>query len=110
MVLDIAKPVALLMAILSLYSVFHAAFLIPATSFQERIDHALIRLAFAVAICTLGALLFRESDPPRRARPKSLFAMLPMQLLCWATGAMLLLFAASWYLETYYIPYRDFRP
>ncbi len=111
MLLEIAKPVALLLCILSLYAVFHATFLVPNASellFSDaaqsaRMLHALLLFSLAAGICLASGLLFRESEPQPRPR---LVATLPIQLLAWSAGLMLLLFVASWYLETHIILYR----
>ena len=118
MLLDLAQPAAFLLSILSLASVFHAAFLLPASTLEERLDAGLLRLALAAAIAIVAALIFREADAEGDARfnadfrahfgagfdgstaHPSLFTTLPLQLFCWATSVMIVLFAVSWYIET----------
>ena len=124
MLLDIAKPASLLLCILSLFSAFNAAFLVTATAVADRIDASLIRLALAAAIAIVSGLLFREAErdyearfdaefnaffgtPTAPAPSPSLARTLPVQVFCWATAAMLILFAISWYLETYAVLYND---
>jgi hypothetical protein len=112
MLLEIAKPVALLFCLLSLYALFHTAFLMPGTfevlnpgpALQDRIIDSLTLFALATGICVVSGLIFRESTP--KPHP-SLSATLPLQLFYWATGIMLFLFIASWYLETHCIFYRS---
>lgn len=127
MVLELAQPIAFLLSILSLYSVFHAAFLTPA-SLDDRIHHALLRLAFAAAIAVVSAYIFREADlqadarfdaefaahfgrgfgsPSTQPPTPSLVTTLPLRLFCWTVAAMAVLFAVSWYVETYVVLYRD---
>jgi len=108
MFLEAAKPVALLLCILSLYAVFHTAFLIPATDFHDRIYDSLILLTLAAGICLPSGFLFRESTQSH-GHHERLATTLPIQLFCWASAAMLILFATSWYLETSCIFYRDIR-
>jgi hypothetical protein len=111
MLLEIAKPVALLLCLLSLFGVFHSAFMAPNASeliFSDsaqtaRIIHTLWLLVFATGICLAGGLIFRESAP--HPRP-SLKATLPVQILCWASSVMLVLYLAAWYLETHVVFYR----
>ncbi len=120
MLLDLAQPAALLLSIVSLYATFHAAFLAPAIPIEDRLQHALVRLAFAAAISLIAGLLFREAiidyearfdaefhtwfgGNPRPSNP-SLLATLPIRLFCWSTAAMAGLFAISWYIEIYVIP------
>jgi len=106
MLVEIARPVGLLLSILSLYAVFHTAFLVPATTPQERIEAALRLLLLAGSICAGSGLLFQEHT---RAGETPLMKTLPMQLFCWATALMVVMFGASWYLETYCIFYKDVR-
>jgi hypothetical protein len=112
MLLELAKPVALLLCILSLYALFHTAFLIPGTLdvlgpgpiLHDRIVNSLTLLALAAGICLVSGLIFRESTPEPHP---SLSATLPLQLFYWSIGIMTLLFLASWYLETNVIFYRS---
>jgi hypothetical protein len=106
MFLELAKPVALLLSILSLFASFRAAFLIPASELHTRIHDGVVFLLVAAAISILGGLLFREADIPYRGQT-SLAATLPVQLFCWATSIMLVLFGVSWFLETFYMADRN---
>jgi hypothetical protein len=112
MLLELAKPVALLLCLLSLCALFHTAFLaigsadlmLPNPALQDRVLDSLLLFALSAGICFVSALLFREAE----ATPHpSLSATLPLQLFYWATGIMLLLFVLSWYLETHCIFYRS---
>ncbi len=94
MLLEIAKPIALMLCILSLYAVFHAAFLVPASDLHQRISSSLQLLALAAGISLIGGMMFRESTT------SGLMSTLPMQLFCWAAGIMLVLFLVAWYLES----------
>jgi hypothetical protein len=104
MFLDIAKPIALLMCILSLLATFRAAFLIPASELNIRIHDAFALLLLSAGVSILGGLLFRESAAIER-NPVSLSGTLPIQIFCWASTVILILFAVSWYIETYFLPY-----
>jgi hypothetical protein len=104
MFLDIAKPFALLLCILSLYADFHVAFLIPASELRDRIHGGLVFLLIAAGISILSGLLFRESPTERGS---ALISTLPMRIFCWASTGMLVLFGVSWYIETYCIFYRN---
>ena len=104
MLLDLAKPLALLLSMLSLYRVFHAAFLTTATTTAERGQDALARLALAAGVAVVGGLVFGAATE----RPPFLHT-LPVRLFCWAAAGILVLFVASWYIETYVILYRDVR-
>jgi hypothetical protein len=109
MFVELAKPVTLVFCILSLYGVFHTAFLLPASDVEQRICESLGTLALAAGISFLSALIFRESPEGRDPRNTRLTATLPVQVFCWATSVMLVLFLVSWYLESHCIFYRDVR-
>jgi hypothetical protein len=109
MLLEIAKPVALLLCLLSLYAVFHTLFfsvedphllLQPHQAFVDRIVESLLLLTLSAGISLLGGLIFREAEP--QPHP-SLATTLPLQIFYWATGTMLVLFFLAWFLETHYI-------
>ena len=112
MLLDLAKFVALLLCLLSLYALFHTAFLIPGTldvlnpgpALHDRIMDTLVLFGLASGIAIVSGLIFRDSTPEPHP---SLSATLPLQLFYWSVGIMVLLFAASWYLETHVIFYRS---
>jgi hypothetical protein len=114
MLLEITKPVALLLCLLSLYALFHTAFLatgsldllVPGPALHDRIFDSLLLLGLSAGICIVSGLIFREATP--KPQPP-LSATLPLKVFYWATGTMLLLFVISWYLETYCIFYRDTR-
>jgi hypothetical protein len=109
MLLELAKPVALLLCLLSLYAVFHTLFfaledpqllLQPHQAIRDRIIDSLLLFALSAGISLLGGLIFREAEPLPRP---SLSATLPLQLFYWATGIMLLLFFLARFLESHYI-------
>ena len=109
MLLELAKPVALVLCLLSLYAVFHTLFLsiedphlilLPHKAFDDRIFDSLLLLALSAAISLLGGIIFREAEP---YPPPRLVATLPLLIFFWATGIMTTLFFAAWFLETHYI-------
>ena len=106
MLLEIAKPIALCLCILSLFAVFHTTFLTPADDLEQRIWHSVELLSMAAGICLASGFIFRASEPMGSA---SLASTLPIQLFCWAAGIIVVMFVASWYLETYVVFYRDVR-
>jgi hypothetical protein len=109
MLLELAKPVALLLCLLSLYAVFHTAFLIPANDLHETIMDSLELLAVAAGISLIAGLIFCESEPGARVDSARLATSLPIQVFCWASCTMVLFFVACWYLESHCIFYRDVR-
>lgn len=108
MFVEFAKPIALLLCLLSLCAVFHTAFLIPASDLHQRIWDSLELLSVAAGISLVGGLIFLESAPEPVANTR-LITTLPIQVFCWAAGIMLLLFLSSWYLESHCIFYHDVR-
>lgn len=142
MLLELAKPLSMMLSIFSLYGVFYAAFLMPASSMEQRIWLSLELLSLSAGICLITGLLFREPLPqapdqledelerewrtwrrhwsqregwpeeeaPSARIPEPLITTLPVRLFLWATFFMSALFILAWYLETYYLPYRNLRP
>jgi hypothetical protein len=103
---ELAKPVALLLCMISLCAVFYTAFLILASDLDQRIWDSLVLLSLSAGICFSGGMIFREAAQNGAAR---LLRTLPVQIFCWASFLLLTLFAASWYLETHCIFYKDVR-
>jgi hypothetical protein len=108
MLLELAKPVALLLCLLSLCALFHTAFLIPSDihlllqpnqALRDRVIDSLLLLAFFAGICIASGLLFQEATPSH----PSLSATLPLQIFFWAVVTMVPLFFLSWFLEAHYI-------
>jgi hypothetical protein len=109
MLLELAKPVALLLCLLSLLMVFHTVFFTledphlliqPHQALNDRILDSLLLLALSAGISLIGGLVFREAEPLPRP---SLSSTLPLQIFYWATGIMLLLYPLASFLETHYI-------
>jgi hypothetical protein len=111
MFLELAKPVTLLASILTLLAVFHAAFLTPEATLEERIYDSLALLALAAAISLLSGLAFQKQRQAVihlvRVRAMRLTETFPVQVFFWATGIMTALFVLAWYVETYILPYRN---
>jgi hypothetical protein len=109
MLLEIAQPVSFLLCLLSLWHVFYAAFLAPASDPAQRIVESLGPLALSAAISLISGMIFREVTLDTGVKPGSLASTLPVRLFFWSAGAILVLFLASWYLETHSVLYRDVR-
>jgi hypothetical protein len=106
MLLEIAKPIALVLCLVSLCAVFYAAFLAPVSDLEQRIWDSIILLSLAAGISLSGGMMFREST---RDGIEPVTRTLPMQVFCWAASMMVVLFIASWYTETHCIFYKDVR-
>jgi hypothetical protein len=107
--LELAKPVALLLSLLSLYAVFHTLFFSvedpyfffqPHQAFRDRIIDSVLLLTLSAGICLFGGFIFREAEPDPHP---SLAATLPVQIFYWASGIMIALFFLAWFVETHYI-------
>ena len=61
-------------------------------------------LALATGFSLVSGLIFREADEAAAVKHSSLAATLPVQTFLWSAGAMLVLFPAAWYYESYYAP------
>ena len=108
MIRELAKPVTLVLCILSLYALFATAFLIPENDLHEKILDSLGMLALAGGFALVSGVVFRDSEPGVSSQPR-LAATPPVQLFFWAAGVMTVLFAVSWYVERNCIFYRDVR-
>ena len=91
MIQELAKPVALLLCMISLCAVFYTAFLVPASDLEQRIWDSLVLLSLSAGICVSGGMIFRE---PARNGAEPLLRTLPVQVFCWASFLLLALFAA----------------
>ena len=99
---EMAKPVALVLCMAALCAVFNAAFLAPTNSGQTIWD-TLTLLSLAAGICVASGMLFREDASGRLMRT------LPMQIFVWTASVMMAMWVIAWYLETHDIFYRDVR-
>jgi len=103
--LQIAKFVALLLSILSLYALLGHAFFIPGSPWQDRLLGALSMLGLAASVCFASGILFEIPD--RRFDPEPtprLTQTLPVRLFFWTAGLGALLFAVSWFLAADFVP------
>jgi hypothetical protein len=102
MLLEVTKPVAVVLCMVSLCAVFDTAFLVQASDLQQRVWDSTILLSLAAGICLTSGMIFREET-------ETLTRTLPIQMFCWAVCLMMVLFVTSWYLETHCIFYKDVR-
>jgi hypothetical protein len=114
--LELARPVTLLCSMISLLAVFHTAFLGAETDYSQRIYDSLGVLLLAAGFALIGGLIFLEDGRgngerlrkvQRVRRELRITDTFPVQVFCWTTGIMAVLFVLSWYLETHCIFYRD---
>jgi hypothetical protein len=105
MFLELGKALSLLACILSLYWAMLSAFFIPGSHWQERLALFASRIALAGCICFCSALLFAIRTAAGAGEKPSAASTLPMRLYLWAASGMAILFAVSWFLEEYYLPW-----
>jgi hypothetical protein len=108
MLLEILRPLSFFLSLLSLYPVLMTAFFVPGTRWEERLEMALLRIAISACVCFSSGFLYslptHVPSPANPAAAETLLSTLPVRLFLWAMAGMALLFALSWWLETYYVP------
>jgi hypothetical protein len=104
MLLDLGKAVSLILSILSLYPVMLSAFFVPGTRWEDRLAMSLIKIALAACVCFASGFLFALRPRLSLRTFSQIFSTLPVRIFFWSMGAMVVLFAVSWYLEEYYVP------
>ncbi len=108
MLLELLRPLSFFLSMLSLYPVMLSAFFVPGTRWEERLSLALLRMVLAACLCFMSGLLYahpgyrRSREIEETAEP--LLSTLPVRLFFWAVCGMTVLFALSWWLDTYYVP------
>jgi len=104
LLVEMAKPVALMLCTAALCAVFYTAFLRPSHNFEQDLWDALTLLSLAAGVCVTSGMLFREGNDE-----SALLRTLPVQMFLWVVGVMTVMFASAWFLETHFILYRDVR-
>jgi hypothetical protein len=109
MLLDLGKSLSFIAGLLSLFPLLFSAFFVPGARWQDRLFLSLDKAAISACICIASGLLFYASrlqspNSPRLKLHDFVFSTPPVRLYFWTLGGMIVLFVASWYLETYYVP------
>jgi hypothetical protein len=104
MILELGKFISLLAGIVSLHAVFYTAFLAPVGGMRERVFQSLDMLVLACGVCLASGLIFRSWDRKAGIEKSSIAASLPMKIFWWFSSVVVVMFAASWFLQTYYLP------
>ena len=104
MSLEIAKPIALILCLISLCAVFHVVFLAADLDVEQKYWQALILLSLSAGISVSSGMIFRAEG---ESRLSDCLRTLPMQLFFWAVGTMIVMFLAARYLENNYVLFRD---
>jgi len=103
---EAAKPVALVLCMAALCTVFSAAFLDPTVDTNQTAWDLLALVGLAAGICAASGMLFCDGVD---GRPGAVMQTLPVQMFLWAAGVMVVMYLASGYLETHCVFYRDVR-
>jgi hypothetical protein len=104
MLLDLGKSLTFIASLLSLFPLLFSAFFVPGTHWQDRILFSLDKAAVSACLCFASGLLFVASSQPKSFSLPPVLATLPVRVFFSALIGMVFLFAASWFLETYYVP------
>jgi len=99
--LELARPAALLASMMSLLAMMHAAFFGSETDFHQRVYDSLAMLLLAAGFALFAGLLFeREGDGARGSDPvAAILRTFPVRIFFWASGLMLALFLLAWWIE-----------
>jgi hypothetical protein len=65
-------------------------------------------MTLACGVCVVSGLIFRWWDRKAGVATSSIAASLPMKIFWWFSGVVVVLFAGTWYLQTYYLPFNAF--
>jgi hypothetical protein len=101
MLLDLGRAISLILSYISLYALLDSAFFTPATRWEERLIASFSRIGLAACVCLASGMLFRYSAVPEVPLTRTL----PVRLFVWTLVGAALLFALSWYLDVYYVPW-----
>jgi cation transport ATPase len=104
--LETVKPMAFALCLLSLCAVFYTAFLAPASGLEQRLWDGTVLLTLAAGISLASGMIFREET---RDGMERVTQTLPVRVFCFGACILVILFIASWYLETYCIFFKDVR-
>jgi 2,3,4,5-tetrahydropyridine-2-carboxylate N-succinyltransferase len=104
MLLELGQAITFLASLLSLYPAMFSAFFVPGARWEEQLLQALDHVALSGCLCFLSGVLFAWPLSPAGQRRGSILSTLPVKLFFCALAGMVLLFAASWWLEVYYVP------
>jgi hypothetical protein len=102
--LELIKPVALALCMISLCAVFQVVFLAPDLDVEQRCWQALMLLSLSAGISISSGMIFLGHEARGIG---GCFRTLPVQIFCWAVGTMLVMFVAALYLETHCIFLKD---
>jgi len=98
--LELIKPVALALCLLSIWAVFQVVFFSPELELEDMGWRAVVLLAMAAGIAVSSGMIFL----PEGARGLgNCLRTLPVQLFCWGVGVIAVMFVAARYCEAHCI-------
>lgn len=106
MLLELGKFISLLGSLLCLCALFHAAFLIPANTFEQRLLSLLQMLMFAAGVSLASGWIFYYQERRAGMQPTSIASTFPMKVFWWTAAIILGLFLFAWFLQVYFLPPR----
>ena len=102
---ELAKAVALILTIISIYALLVNVFFVPGSPWQQRLLTSVETLAMTGCVCFASGLLFSITTPSVAGQEEPpVTRTLPVQLFFWSLGGVVLMFLLSRYLEVFYIP------
>ena len=104
MSVEILKPIALIVCMVSLCALFQVAFLTADLDMEQKCWELLILLCLWAGISVSSGMLFRVEEG---CNAVDCMRTLPMQIFFWGAGTMMVMFFAAHYLETNYVFFRD---
>jgi hypothetical protein len=106
MSVEILKPIALIVCLMSLCAVFQVAFLTADMDMEQKCWESLVLMFLWAGISVSSGMIFRADEG---CQAVDCMRTLPMQIFFWGAGTMVVMFFAAQYLETHCIFFRDVR-
>ena len=98
--LELIKPVALVVCLLSLFAVFRVLFFSPELDLEQVGWQSAMLLSLAAGIAISSGMIFL---PDGARGVGNCLRTLPVQLFCWGVGIMAVMFVAAQYCEAHCI-------
>ena len=91
MIRELAKAVALILSIVSIYALLGSAFFMPGIPWQQRLSASIETLVMAACVCFASGLLFTLTERPASSQlTPPVTRTLPVQLFFWSLGGTVL--------------------